>query len=270
MGGENWSKFQLETKNLLWLIGITFTVIIAFQYLELPYGNVISSLLSSDKISQATDTNTIVKNNVTSFNESNFSDENNTIPTRTGFILEPENSANKSHEFDVSDKSTERSSNVSNTLKAEDIELSSHNITVDSSFSTNTSAGEENNASRLEHLVPPLSSTTNVSPNITTAVLSNEYNNTLSHKDNITSSIEKESLKASQKKENSVVNIVPKVNQEVHKPIPVNQEAHKPISEVTTVSEMNKLLLQSHVSYRSMVCVTFQLCYNNYSLWSHI
>ncbi|KAK8475346.1 hypothetical protein V6N13_031209 [Hibiscus sabdariffa] len=45
------SLFQVDTntRKLLWLIGITFAVIITFQYLELPYGNVFSSLFPSGK-----------------------------------------------------------------------------------------------------------------------------------------------------------------------------------------------------------------------------
>jgi hypothetical protein len=35
MGGDFVSMFQLETKRLLWLIGITFAIILSFQYLEL-------------------------------------------------------------------------------------------------------------------------------------------------------------------------------------------------------------------------------------------
>ena len=51
MGHELKSFIQLDTRKLIWLIGITFVVIITFQYLELPYGNVLSTLFPSGKIS---------------------------------------------------------------------------------------------------------------------------------------------------------------------------------------------------------------------------
>ncbi|WJX16521.1 hypothetical protein P8452_06534 [Trifolium repens] len=205
MGGDFVSMFQLETKRLLWLIGITFAIILSFQYLELPYGNVLLSLFSSNKLpmSQTIDTNNTIVNNVTIFNQQNSTDEfaiekvNATKDTVsiTGFVLEPGfDESNKSSMVDDSVKSL---GNVSNVQKVEE------NV-----VSTN--------------LTQAFGSTTNASPNITNAVLSNGDN--------------KSSL--SQKP----ISPVPKENHETHSTIP----------QVTTVSEMKKLLLQSHVSYRSM------------------
>jgi len=222
MGGDFLSIFQLETKRLIWLIGITFAIILAFQYVEPSYGNVLFSLFSGDKIptssestiSQDTDTN------VTILNHANFTDEfsiqkaNATVDTVsiTGFILEPELSQNKSQ---GSDKPQEKVNSYS--------------------------PSPENAPTNLS---PPFGSTTNVGPNVTTSVLSND--------DNMTNSIKKESFSPSsqnggniQDKSSSIGSTVPKERQEIH----------APIKEVTTVSEMNKLLLQSHASYRSMVCV---------------
>ncbi|XVE53740.1 hypothetical protein DITRI_Ditri03aG0026900 [Diplodiscus trichospermus] len=52
MGRELKSLFQLDTRKLVWLIGITFFLIITLQYLELPYGSVLySTLFPSDKVS---------------------------------------------------------------------------------------------------------------------------------------------------------------------------------------------------------------------------
>ncbi|CAI8605643.1 unnamed protein product [Vicia faba] len=202
--------FHLETKRLLWLIGITFSVILAFQYLELPYGNVLLSLFSSDKVPTSENTNKTIVNNVTIFDQENSTHElaiekANAI---TGFVLEPELPQNKSQAFDESNKS---------------------------------------------FIDPGFGSTTNVSPNITTAVLSNDDNMLQSLKDNVTNAIKKESFRPSppeakvlvssnvQSKSSSISNVP---NQK--------QEFHKPVSEVTTVSEMNKLLIQSHASYRIM------------------
>ncbi|MFQ6650919.1 hypothetical protein Gotur_022607 [Gossypium turneri] len=51
MGHELKSLTQLDTRKLIWLIGITFAVIVTFQYIELPYGNVLWSLFPSGKVS---------------------------------------------------------------------------------------------------------------------------------------------------------------------------------------------------------------------------
>lgn len=50
MGHELLYACQGETRRLLWLMGIMFAVIVAFQYLELPYNNVLSSVFSSGKV----------------------------------------------------------------------------------------------------------------------------------------------------------------------------------------------------------------------------
>ncbi|XP_058724626.1 probable glycosyltransferase At5g03795 [Vicia villosa] len=216
MGEDFVSMFHLETKRLLWLIGITFSVILAFQYLELPYGNVFLSLFSSDKlptsddaISQTTYTNKTIVNNVTIFDQENSTDElaiekgnaaNDTVPNPiSGFVLEPEWPQNKSQGF--------------------------HD------------------------------SATNVRPNITTAVLSNDDNMLQSQKENVTSSIQKESFRPSPPEAKVLVSPTPNIQSKSSSISNVpkeKQEFHKPISEVTTVSEMNKLLIQSHASYRSM------------------
>ncbi|XVF89182.1 hypothetical protein PTKIN_Ptkin19aG0109400 [Pterospermum kingtungense] len=51
MGHELKSLFQGDTRKLISVIGITFVVIITFQYLELPYENVLSTLFPSAKFS---------------------------------------------------------------------------------------------------------------------------------------------------------------------------------------------------------------------------
>ncbi|KAM3688721.1 hypothetical protein ACB094_10G172800 [Castanea mollissima] len=41
---------QVETKSLIWVTGMMFAAILVFQYFELPYSNVLSSLFSADKV----------------------------------------------------------------------------------------------------------------------------------------------------------------------------------------------------------------------------
>ena len=161
-----------------------------------------------------------------------MSGENDTIP-RTGFVLEPGSTPNNVSGIN-------RSENVSETQLVGDPGPSSFNNTIGLSFSTNHS--QEDNLASLEHKSgSPYASSTNISTNIVTAVLSNDSSISLFQKDNTTNSIKEESIRSSQ---NDAKVSVPNEKKESHTPIP----------EVTTVSEMNKLLLQSHNSYRSMVC----------------
>lgn len=49
MGHDFRSMFHMETRRLIWLIATVFAVVLVVQYLELPYGNVISSLFTTGK-----------------------------------------------------------------------------------------------------------------------------------------------------------------------------------------------------------------------------
>ncbi|KAM7493314.1 hypothetical protein LguiB_027923 [Lonicera macranthoides] len=49
MGHEFLHKFPVESRRIVWLIGVLFAMVLVVQYFELPYGNVISSLISSGK-----------------------------------------------------------------------------------------------------------------------------------------------------------------------------------------------------------------------------
>ncbi|XVF89181.1 hypothetical protein PTKIN_Ptkin19aG0109300 [Pterospermum kingtungense] len=52
MGRELKSLFQVDARKLIWLVGITFVVIITFQYIiELPYESFLSTLFPSDEVS---------------------------------------------------------------------------------------------------------------------------------------------------------------------------------------------------------------------------
>ncbi|OIW09406.1 hypothetical protein TanjilG_21003 [Lupinus angustifolius] len=171
--------FQMATKRFLLLISIAFAVILGFQYLELPYSNILFSLFSTNK-----------------------------IPTSESSTLQDE------HALDVANKTR---------MSGEE------NIT---SNSEQKSGGPYANSPEIApaYLNSPLSPITKVSPDITTMVSSNDYNVSLSRNDG--NALDK----------NSSINSVPKEN----------QGSPLPVSDVTTISEMNKLLLQSHASYRSM------------------
>lgn len=256
MGQELWSIFQLERKRLFWLIGITVAIILAFQYLELPYGGVQPIVFSaentptSDSIRfQAADlpSESETFNNMTFFNEANSTDENafeiaNETRTseekgtvsNTGLITEPGRESSRSLGFDETNESStvesiEISNNGSATEQTGKFGLSIYNNTISSSPS---------HAIIPTNLAPPLSPT-EVSPNITSPLSSNDYDET--------DFAEEERFKPSKDEfnivgNNSSINSVPKETKGSQIPLP----------EVTTISEMNELLLQNRASYRSM------------------
>ncbi|KAI4316112.1 hypothetical protein L6164_024125 [Bauhinia variegata] len=249
------SFFQVETKRLLWLIGLTFAVMIVFQYVELPYGNVWSSLFSTDKSPTAASSTlqtayppseSEIFDDLTILNEFNStgghtidiasntgnSEEKDAIP-EDGSVMEQER---ESFRFDEEDGSSvrntvQKSDNGSAMPMVREPKQRNFNINMDLNYLTNSS-GEEN-ITRSEHsslspsAITPIDSPphinppTNVNPNITTSDLSNNSN--------IVS-------------KNSPISSAPEGKKGSYMPIP----------EVTTISEMNNLLLQSRASYRSM------------------
>ncbi|KAL2346938.1 hypothetical protein Fmac_000938 [Flemingia macrophylla] len=245
MGRELSSIFQLEKRRLLLLIGITFAMILAFQYFELPSGEVQhvffdNKTSTSDTIRfQAADLpyETEMFNNMTTWNQENStgenfleianetrtSEENDTV-SRTGPISKPGGESNTSLGFDVTDdSSTVESIGISNNgsilEKVGNLALNSYNNTISHSIIPN-------------HLAPPLSPT-KVSPNITPPMLSNDYEETDSEVD--------ERLRPSEENDsfiNSVLN--------------ETKDSQIRVPKATTISEMKELLLQNHASYSSM------------------
>ncbi|KAE9599462.1 hypothetical protein Lal_00039503 [Lupinus albus] len=225
MGQKHWSSFHLQTKSLLWIIGITCALILACRYLELPYSNGIFSLLSTWKvptlgsstfhaIGPSPDDENV--NKVKILNQPNSPVEHALEELRNP--SEP----NESLRFYDCDKSS---------VTESDKELGN--------VSATQQAGAENFTSRREDgsgrkIVSPLSSITKAISNITNAVLS--------HQDNKTNSVKEDSFRPPHNDGRTLHrNSKPKTNEASHILVPG----------VTTISEMNKLLLQSHASYRS-------------------
>ncbi|RDX61150.1 putative glycosyltransferase, partial [Mucuna pruriens] len=256
MGQELLSIYQLEKKRFLWVIGITVAMILAFHYFEFPYGDVQPLVFSAKKIPtldsirfQAADppSESQIFNNVTNLNQANSTGENaleivdetrtsegkDTI-SRTGFISEPGRVSNKSLGFDETDESsTVESVGISNngsvTEQVGNLVLSSYNNTISRSPS---------HAITSTYLAPPLSPT-KVSLNITPPTSSNDYEETDSEEDERFRPLKDDvNILAN----NSSINSVPKETKDSQIPVP----------EVTTISEMNELLLQNYASYRSM------------------
>ncbi|KAK7311774.1 hypothetical protein RJT34_10122 [Clitoria ternatea] len=268
MGQEMLSLFQLETKRLLWLIGITVALILAFQYFELPCGNVQvqPSVFSADKIptsdsirfqgaadvpSESDTFNNVTNSTGENVHLTRISEEEDNI-SRTGFILGPRGVSNESLGFDETEESDWISDNgsVTTTEQAGNLELSGYNNTMGMTLTREgniTSASEHKSASSYadshspSHAITPpyLAPSSEVSPNIRPPVLSNEFEETDSTKD--------ERLRPSRDDVNipgkdSTIDIVPKQTKETQIRVP----------KVTTISEMTTTLLQNHASYRSM------------------
>ncbi|XP_041019294.1 probable glycosyltransferase At3g07620 [Juglans microcarpa x Juglans regia] len=95
---------QVETRRLLWLMGMMFAVITAFQYFELPYGNALWSLFSADQHSAVGNSSFQIRNsppepemigNMTLLNVSNS--------TNTSVVNETANNTGMSKVMDGND-----------------------------------------------------------------------------------------------------------------------------------------------------------------------
>jgi len=206
MGGQQaFFLFHLDRKKLLSIIGITFALILAFQYFELPYGNILvpTSNPSSSSSSIFQPPSEIFSNNMTFLNQTNSEyplEKNDTI-SRTVIAMnltrEVNNSYSNFHSLSPSIAPTSPpTKNLSN-----DSEIST--IPPTKALSKDSEITDSMNDERFK----PLNDDVNVTSN------------------------------------NSSIVTVPKVTTSSLIKVP----------EITSISDMNKLLLQSHASYRSMV-----------------
>ncbi|XP_019415837.1 PREDICTED: probable glycosyltransferase At5g03795 isoform X2 [Lupinus angustifolius] len=269
MGQKKLFLFRLKTNRLIWLIGITVAAIVVYRYFQFPYGNnTLPNGFYVDKIAksgssgfQAADLpfEPEIFNNVTIFNQANYtgahgpetvtktktSEKKDTIST-PGFVSESEIASNKSSGFHESDErslvdSVRLSGDKSTIEKAKNLGPSSYNNTTGANLTkeVDISSGSEHKLAAPPDFTPSISPSTEVSTNFTPPVLSNGPNKT--------DSVNGERFKTSKGDvnilgKNSSTTILPKENKDSNIPVP----------EVTSISEMNKLLLQYHASNRSM------------------
>ncbi|KAK7410380.1 hypothetical protein VNO78_01115 [Psophocarpus tetragonolobus] len=253
MGQEMLSIFQLEKRRSLWLIGITVAMILAFQYLELPYGNVQPIVLFANKIPtsdsirfQAADlpsesemfnnktilnqANSTDKNSLEIVNETRTSEKKDTVSS-TGFISEPGMESSRSLGFDES--STVESNGISNNGSATE---QAGNLGL--RFYNNTISHSPSRAIIPTNLSPP-PSPTKESPNIIPPMLSND--------DDETDFTEDESFRPLKDDMNIVGN-----DSSINSAPRETKSSQRPLPEVTTIAEMNELLLLNRASYNSM------------------
>ncbi|KAK7282981.1 hypothetical protein RIF29_12145 [Crotalaria pallida] len=269
MGQEFLSLYRLKTKRLLWLTGITVAAIVVFHYFEFPNGySILSYGFHADKIPKSESgrfqvadlpSDSEIINNVTNLNQANYTDEhslekvnrNRTYKEkdstpRSGFVSEQGMVSNKSSGLDESDEKYlvdgfRISDNESAAEKAGNFGSRSYNNTSGVNFTGEVDVPYESEHKLVAptYLTPPISPSTEVRPNITPPVLSNDPNKTDSM---IDERIRPSRDDATILSKNSSANIVPKDNKDSDTPVP----------EVTSISEMNELLLQNHASYHSM------------------
>lgn len=193
MGQQFWSLFQLERKRLLWLIGITFAVVLAFQYFELPYVNKIPTL-------------------------------------NTGRLQAADSPSESQTHYNIIGMNLTREVNITS--------VSDHKL--NGSYSDFYSPNSH--AIPPTYLTPPINPPTKTSPSIAPSKLSNDSEKTDFMED------ERFRLRPLQ----DDVNVVSKSSPVTNVPKEI-KDSSVTVSETTSISEMDKLLLQNHASYHSMV-----------------
>lgn len=185
----------METRRLLWFITLVFSVVLLVQYIELPYGYVLSSLLS------------LGKSQVVSRGSSNGV---NTSVNQTSFLLPNSTKINDLHkEDDVLSETSNRSNNLSGDSSDHEDDHSSSN------FLGTRNTTRDDIVVRNKGLVPEMEK-----PSLTRSDLATFVNNYSIIKNH------------------------------------TNSKRFKgPPAIVVPISEMNKMLKQSRVSFRSMVCL---------------
>jgi len=227
MGQDAFSLFHLERKKLLCIIGITFALILAFQYFELPYGKILvptsNPSSSSSGIFRPADSPSAseIFNNITYLNQTN-----------SEHPLEKVNETSVYKENDT----------ISRTV-----------------IGMNLSREVNNSYANFHSLSPAIAPTYLTPPPTTKGPLTENLSN---HSEISTNPPTKALLKDSE--------ITDSMNDERFKPLKddvnvtsnnssvvtvpeVTKSSLIKVPERTSISDMNKLLLQSHTSYRSMV-----------------
>lgn len=248
MGQKFQSLFQLDTKRFLWLIVITFVVLLAFQYIELPYGNFLLSPFYTSKIPPSgsisfqiadppsnshTPYNVTTLNPSASFGEHAINLENDTDPNLR-IALKPEHNPGSSYINSTTASfpaiapvyqtfSVSPSMEVSKNLTLPAPELPKDNVII---------------SSKNESLRPSQNGVNTMDKNSSTSVVPPLL------KGNLTDSLQNENLKPFQNDVNK---------EDKNSGVPAKKVSPKKIPEVLSISEMSTLLLQSQASYRSMV-----------------
>lgn len=245
----------MERRGLLWFVVLAFSVVLLVQYIELPYGYVVSSLLSIGK-SEVASVGSLSTNGLSSETGnsahrivSGGSSAAGAFQNVTKFLEEKKPDERSSTEFLELNHSTTDDTVARNTSLARehvlDLPVSSYtsarNSSVDSLRGTNvvsSSIIDEERDSRISslpsHASPPQQQK---GSNQSTHIL----------KDPADTVQKRPSLTQSQ--------LSTYVNNSSSRRTPKLTRFKGPPAVVVPISEMNDLLRKSHGSYRSMVCM---------------
>ncbi|GAY48327.1 exostosin domain-containing protein [Citrus sinensis] len=266
MGYEIRSLCQGETKRLLWPMGIMLTVIVAFQYFELPYDHVLSSVFSTGKVpAPAVENNSLVTGGPESKSEIASDTANGLNSTGTHNVHEMANDTrtSKAEDANLQDDFYDGEDNHEEPM-TEKLEELNKNSTVDTVQNAGNGPGpEKGRESEQSFIQRNDSGGAGLSPIPVSPVMDLSSNITLQGAnistppitiDSNTSSMDMDATPALVKIEKpaqSSLNTLGENSSGVDVP-KENKKPEIPTPAVITIAEMKNMLLQNRASYRSM------------------
>lgn len=272
---------QVETKRLIWILGLCFATVFVFQYFELPYGTSLSVFSTAqlpvlEKSSNLQDgdspSNSGILGNMSLSNGSNQTGTNvileiaNNASTYLG-LDEDNNDSKESYYIKLENKNkisipNDVEENVENEYAPEEARRPEQNskMKFDTSYSNSNHVGNSvaGFASNPPPIVPQINSLHYASPiamdtYIITPTISDNSSTSLAEKDRTTTleKNEKSERLHSDLKQIENTSSTLRVAEIIRKP-KVWQK--KPPKVVFPIFEMNNMLLQSRASYYSVVC----------------
>lgn len=287
MGQELLSICPVETRRLLWILGMMFGLILVLQHLELPYRNPLSSVLSATKVPlegnsgfRAGDppSNFDMVGNVSVSDGLNHTDTyafheiaNN---TRTSDLVSDESGgSDRTLEMDEDEDESgslvkQNTTVVVNNEKNLETDIvqggEAGNLVKENTTDITLSEGRTEKESNITNPVattPPAYPPVNSSPNTSPVVVETHIGAPFISVDSNVTLVENDQTPSSEKTDNSEqlhtgLNETGNGSSVTRVPV-VNTMPEVPTLEVYTLSDMNKLLHHSRTSYHSVVCLKF-------------
>lgn len=271
MGYEIRCSCQGETKRLLWLMGIMFTVIVAFQYFELPYDRVLSSVFSTGKVpAPAVENNSLVTGGPESKSEIASDTANGLNSTGTHNVHEMANDTRTSKAEDVNlQDDSDEGEDIHEEPPTEKLEELNRNSTVDTVQNAGNRPGPEKGRESEQSFIQRNDITRDhsggvgLSPIPVSPVMDLSSNITLQGAnisppsitiDSNTSSMNKDvtpTLDKIQKPVQSSFNTLGETSPGIDVP-KKKKKTEIPTPAVITIAEMKIMLLQNRASHRSV------------------
>ncbi|KAA8525260.1 hypothetical protein F0562_007115 [Nyssa sinensis] len=257
---------QTETKRLLWLLGITFILVMGVQYFELPYSSFIPFLQKSSSLTGGSSYNSEIVGNTTPLNalNSTYPVQETTDNTTTYALKKETNHGNEGKDGLKNDLLLERngSSNgafglirngtsfdnlvSTNNNDSSSVDIQKEDISLSSEKNASLGSGHESPLFALppKMSLPSMNSPTNLDANSGTPLMSVNPNISSVHK-GVTDTLKKPGPQQSNLTLSSS-------NSSMTDFSAVRQNSKTPPTPVMSISKMNDLLLQSHSSPHSV------------------